>query len=111
MATPTRSGIFHIGGDLPVNRIGFAPMRRWCMNTVSDASLPLVPVSFDRDGDRYTEAGHLVEDVAGDFGFPVLIGQSSGVKPPADDGLVSIHHWLREATSAYPEQLCHPMRP
>src|SRR3954462_13308618 len=65
--------------------------RRWCMNTIWAASPPQLRVLFDTDGDRHAEAGHLVEGVAGDFGFGLLIGQTPGMKTPADDGLVWIH--------------------
>src|SRR6478609_3635829 len=71
--------------------------RRWCMNTVWVASPPQAGVLLDADGDRHAEAGHLVEGVTGDFGFGLLIGQSPGLKTPADDGLVAIHRHLNEA--------------
>src|SRR4051812_1256141 len=63
-------------------------------------SPPRLRVLFDTDGDRHAEAGHLVEGVAGDFGFGLLIGQSPGMKTPADDGLVAIHRRLHEAPPA-----------
>src|SRR4051794_41690708 len=70
------------------------------MNTVWVASPPQACVLFDTDGDRHAEAGHLVEGVAGDFGFGLLVGQSPGMKTPADDGLVAIHRRLNEAPPA-----------
>src|SRR4051794_10118702 len=70
------------------------------MNTVWVASPPQACVLFDTDGDRHAEAGHLVEGVAGDFGFGLLVGQSPGMKTPADDGLVAIHRRLDEAPPA-----------
>src|ERR1700712_3604416 len=73
---------------------------RWCMNTVRGASPPQAYILFDTDGDRHAGAGHLVEGVAGDFGFGLLIGQSPGMKTPADDGLVAIHRRLHEAPPA-----------
>jgi hypothetical protein len=45
-------------------------------------------VSFDTNGDRHTEAGHLVERVTSDLGFGPLIGQSAGVETSTDGGLV-----------------------
>src|SRR4051795_9039099 len=74
--------------------------RHWCMNTVWVASPPQACVLFDTDGDRHTEAGHPVEGVAGDFGFGSLIGQTSGMKTPANDGLVAIHRGPHEAAPA-----------
>src|SRR3954469_19433530 len=55
---------------------------------------------FDADRDRHAEAGHSVEGVAGDFRFGSLIGQSPGMKTPADDGLVAIHRRFDEAPPA-----------
>jgi hypothetical protein len=55
---------------------------------------------FDTDGDWHAEAGHSVEGVAGNFRFGSLIGQSPGMKTPADDGLVAIHRRLHEAPPA-----------
>ena len=53
---------------------------------------PVLPrVSADPDGGRHAERGHPVEHVADNLCLGLLIGQSSGVKPPADDGLVAIH--------------------
>src|SRR4051812_35000869 len=43
---------------------------------------------------------HSVDGVAGDFRFGSLIGQSPGMKTPADDGLVAIHRRLDEAPPA-----------
>src|SRR3954447_26525816 len=74
--------------------------RRWCMNTVRVASPPQACALFDADGDRHTEAGHSVERVAGDFRFGPLIGQSPGMKRPADDRLVAIHRRPREPPPA-----------
>ena len=70
------------------------------MNTVWIASPPQLRVLFDTDGDRHAEAGHLVEGVAGDVRFGLLIGQTPGMKTPADDGLVAIHRRLDEAAPA-----------
>src|SRR4051794_29231687 len=74
--------------------------RRWCMNTVWVAPPPLLRVLFDTDGDRHTQPGHSVEHVAGDFRFGSLIGQSPGMKTPADDGLVAIHRRFHKAPPA-----------
>jgi hypothetical protein len=56
------------------------------MKTVWGVS-PQLCVLFDTNGDRHAEAGHFVEHVAADFCFDLLIGQSPGMKTPADDGL------------------------
>src|SRR4051812_26021722 len=61
---------------------------------------PRLHVLFDTDRDRHAEAGHLVEGVAGDFGFGLLIGQSPSLQTPTDDGLVAIHRRLDEAPPA-----------
>ena len=58
---------------------------------------PRLGVLFDTDQDRHAEACHSVERVAGDFGLGPLIGESPGVKTPADDGLVSVHRGFNEA--------------
>jgi hypothetical protein len=64
---------------------------RWCMKIGWVAATPpQLHVSFDTNGDRHAEAGHLVERVTSDLGFGPLIGQSP-VETPTDDGLVSIH--------------------
>src|SRR4051794_17385531 len=70
------------------------------MNTVWIASPPQLRVLFDTDGDRHTQPGHFVGGVAGVFGFVFLMGQSRGMKPPADDVLVAIHRRLNEAPPA-----------
>src|SRR3954447_11200418 len=70
------------------------------MNMVWVASPLQAYVLFDTDGDRHAEAGHSVEGVAGDFGFGSLIGQTSGMKTPANDGLVAIHRGPRGAPPA-----------
>ena len=70
------------------------------MNIVWVASPPQACALFDTDGDRHAEAGHPVKRVAGDFGFGLLIGQSPGMKTPADDGLVAIHRRLHQAPPA-----------
>src|SRR3954470_10755503 len=87
---------------MSLSRSWKAPLRRWCMNTVWIASPPQACVLFDTDRDRHAEAGHLVEGVAGDFGFGLLVGQTPGMETPADDGLVAIHRRLEEAPSAIP---------
>ena len=70
------------------------------MNIVWVASPPQACTLFDTDGNRHAEAGHLVEGVAGDFGFGLLIGQSPGIKTPADDSLVTIHRRIHQAPPA-----------
>ena len=51
---------------------------------------PLSRSLFDPLGNRHTEAGHPVEDVAGNFGLGLLIGQSPSVKSPADE----VAYWV-----------------
>src|SRR5690242_20693535 len=60
-------------------RANFLSHRVW--DTVSD----------DPDGDRHAEPGHPVKNVTSNLRLGSLIGQNSGVKAPADDGLVAIH--------------------
>ena len=54
-------------------------------------------VSAGPYGGRHAEMRHPVEHVAPDFRLGPLIGQSPGVQPPADDGLVAIHPRLDQA--------------
>ena len=59
---------------------------------------PLSPrVSADPDGGRHAERRHPVEHVAPNFCLGALIGQSPGVKPPADNGLIAIHCGFEQA--------------
>jgi hypothetical protein len=46
------------------------------------------------------EAGHFVEHGAADFCFDLSVGQSLGMKAPADDGFVSINRGFDEAAPA-----------
>jgi hypothetical protein len=47
----------------------------------------------------HPERSHFVERGAPDFRLCPLIGQSPGVKSPADDRLVSKHRGLNQASS------------
>ena len=60
-----------------------------CMDLPRVASPVPARVSVDRSGDRHAEPRHSVEHIAPDFCFGLLIGQSSGLKSPADNGLVA----------------------
>jgi hypothetical protein len=53
-------------------------------------------VSVDPGGGRHAEPRHSVEHGAPDFCLGLLIGQSSGLKPPADDGLVAKHRCFNQ---------------
>ena len=55
--------------------------------------------SDDPDGDRHAKACHLIENVASNLRLGSLIGQSSGLKTPADDGLVAIHCGFGQAAA------------
>src|SRR4051812_7406172 len=46
--------------------------------------------SGDLPGDWHAEAGHAVDDLAGDPGLDFLRGQSPGSKAPADQNLVPV---------------------
>ena len=65
--------------------------------------LPLLACgSSDPDGRRHAERSQPVEHVASDFRLGPLIGQSPGVKAPADDGLVAKHGGLDQTSSIVP---------
>ena len=86
-----------MGCDLkPFEAIQRALVHEYGLGCVS----PRLHVLFDTNGDRHAETGHLVEGIAGDFGFGLLIRQSPGLKTPADDGLVAVHRRLDEAAPA-----------
>jgi hypothetical protein len=53
-------------------------------------------VSADPGGGRHAEPLHPVEHIAADFCLGLLIGQSSGLKFPADDGLVAKHRGFNQ---------------
>jgi hypothetical protein len=63
-------------------------------------AFPVLPrVSADSDGGRHAERRHPVENVAPNFCLSPLIGQSPGVKPPAENGLVAIHYGFDRAAA------------
>jgi hypothetical protein len=65
-------------------------MAPWCNRSLIVP--PLSPrVSADPGGGGHAERRHPVEHVAANFYLGLLIGQSPGVKPPADNDLVTIH--------------------
>ena len=68
-----------------------------CMNRSLIVSPVLPRVSPNPDGGRHAERGHPVEHVAANLCLGPLIGQSPGVKPPADNGLVAIHFGFDQA--------------
>src|SRR5690348_5918979 len=53
----------------------------------------------DPDRDRHAEFGHPVEDVAPDLCLSSLIGQSTGAKASADNGLIPIHSGFGQAAA------------
>src|SRR5437868_5531090 len=67
------------------------------MNRPSAAFTRWLCASDNAHGDRHAEPGHPVERVAPDLRLAPLVGQSPGVKPPADDGFVSTHRGLGQA--------------
>jgi hypothetical protein len=70
-------------------------MKNW-----SYALGSLVRGLFDSNGDRHAETGHPIQGRTSDFRFRLLIGQSPGVKPPSNDGLVATHRRFNEAPPA-----------
>jgi len=68
---------------------------RWCRNTNSALFLPQPVILLDPNGDRHTETRHAVEDVAADLCLGLLIGQSPGVKTPAEDGFICTSRFQR----------------
>ena len=77
----------------------------WCefalvQEGICRPDLPLpASVSPDPSRRRHAECRHPVEHAAPDFRLGPLIGQSPGVKAPADDGLVAKHRGLDQASS------------
>ena len=71
-------------------------MARWCMDRPLVASPVPARVSVDPGGGRHAEPRHSVEHIAPDFCLGLLIGQSSGLKSPADDGLVAKHRCFNQ---------------
>src|SRR5919199_2906388 len=69
------------------------------MNRPSAVFTRWLCASDDAGGDWHAEPCHPVEHVAPDLRLGPLIGQSPGVKAPADDGLVSIHSGLGQASA------------
>jgi ATP-dependent DNA ligase len=72
---------------------------RWCMHRRLVASPGPACMSMDPGGGRHAEPRHSVEHVAPDFCLGLLIGQSSGLKSPADDGLVAKHRRFNQTPS------------
>src|SRR5436309_2482065 len=67
------------------------------MNRPSAVFTRWLCASDDADGDWHAEPGHPIEHVASNLRLGPLIGQSSGVKTPADDGFVSIYPGFGQA--------------
>src|SRR4051794_5232368 len=68
----------------------------WCTNGVGDGLRPLCQCSGDLPGERHAEAGHAVDDLAGDPGLNLLSGQSPSPKPPADQNFVPVESGFHE---------------
>jgi hypothetical protein len=61
---------------------------RWCTHDRAGRIFLSRPVeSSEPGGRRHAERRHPVEDVAPDFCFGPLIGQSPGIQAPVDNGL------------------------
>ena len=69
---------------------------RWRMDRLLVASPVPARVSADPDGGRHAEPRHPVEHIAPDLCLGLLIGQSSGLKSPTDDGLVAKHRCFNQ---------------
>jgi hypothetical protein len=81
-------------------RLAVMILARWCTNECAGRIFLSRPVeSSDPGGRRHAECRHPVENVAPDFCFGPLIGQSPGIKAPADDGLVAKHRGLDQTPS------------
>src|ERR1700716_3320460 len=72
---------------------------RWCMDRPLVVSPVPARVSVDPGGGRHAEPCHPVEHIGADFCLGLLIGQSSGLKSAADDGLVAKHLGFNQTTS------------
>jgi Transposase DDE domain len=56
-------------------------------------------VSVNPGGGGHIRPHHSVEHIAPGFRLGLLVGQSPGLKPPADDGLVAKHRRLNQTSS------------
>ena len=59
-----------------------------CANIVPVAACQLVEASIDPNCGWHTEACHAVQNVASNFCFDLLTGQSPGEESPSNDGFV-----------------------
>src|SRR5271165_1464011 len=69
-----------------------------CANIAPAAACQLVESSTKPDGGGHTKACHPVQHVASNLCFNLLTGQSPGEESPSNDGFVSIHRGLNEAS-------------
>src|SRR5271157_4462047 len=88
--TSTSANASHGPGDVFAGRTA-VPMLwpRWALvhKGSSGRVSPRLRGSTDPDRRRHAEAGHAIQNVAADLRLGPLIGQSPGLKTPADDGL------------------------
>ena len=80
----------------PADSIGPLWPPEPCNDRLLVASPVPARVSADPGGGRHAEPRHPVERIAPDFRLGLLIGQSSGLKFPADDDLVAKHRCFNQ---------------
>ena len=69
-----------------------------CANIAPAVACQPVEASTDPDGCWHTEACHPIQHIASNLCFDLLTGQSPGEESPSNDGFVSIHCSLNEAS-------------
>ena len=72
------------------------PTRLWCRNEGVGGFRPFPQRSGDPAGHRHAEAGHDVDDFAGDLGLGLLCRRSPGVEAATDHLFVPEHRHLRQ---------------
>jgi hypothetical protein len=70
--------------------------RLWCRNQGVGGFRPFPQGSGDAAGHRHAEAGHDVDDLAGDLGLGLLCRQTPGVEAATDQFFVPEHRHLRQ---------------
>ena len=69
-----------------------------CANIAPAVACQPAEASTDPDGCWHTEACHPIQHIASNLCFDLLTGQSPGEESPSNDGFVSIHCSLNEAS-------------
>ena len=69
-----------------------------CANIAPAVACQPVEASTDPDGCWHSEACHPIQHIASNLCFDLLTGQSPGEESPSNDGFVSIHCSLNEAS-------------